>query len=86
MMMIASVSDWLLFDAQGLLGQMTGRQTGIDALRKAAESLIACEGDLLSNTDEIQESVGKSVSQPTDHETDKSYKIIPLICHYESMF
>lgn len=39
---------------------MTGRQTGIDALRKTAESLIACEGDLLSNGDEIQESVGES--------------------------
>lgn len=62
MMMIASASDRLLFDSQGLLGQMTGRQTGIDVLRKAAESLIACEGDLLSNADEIQESVGESVS------------------------
>lgn len=64
---------------------MTGRQTGIDALRKAAESLIACEGDLLSNADEIQEAVGESVKQ-ADHETDKSYEITPVICDYESQF
>lgn len=44
---------------------MTGRQTAVDALCKAAESLIASEGDLLSNADEIQESVGESVCQPS---------------------
>ncbi|XP_075874847.1 dystonin isoform X6 [Nelusetta ayraudi] len=52
-----------LEDTKGLLGQMTGRQTGIDALRKTAESLIACEGDLLSNGDEIQESVDDIVER-----------------------
>lgn len=39
--------------------QMTGRQTAIDTLRKAADSLIKSDGDLLSNPDEIQESVGQ---------------------------
>lgn len=38
---------------------MTGHQTAIDTLRKIAESLITSEGDLLSNTDEIQETVGE---------------------------
>lgn len=39
--------------------QMTGRQTAIDTLRKSADSLIKSDGDLLSNPDEIQESVGR---------------------------
>lgn len=39
---------------------MTGHQTAIDTLSKTAESLIASEGDLLSNSDEIQETVGKT--------------------------
>lgn len=38
---------------------MTGHQTVIDTLRKTAGSLITSEGDLLSNSDEIQETVGK---------------------------
>lgn len=38
---------------------MTGHQTAIDTLRKTSESLITSEGDLLSNTDEIQETVGE---------------------------
>lgn len=38
---------------------MTGRQTAIDTLRKTAESLMTSEGDLLSNSDEIQETVGE---------------------------
>lgn len=38
---------------------MTGHQTAIDTLRKTAESLITSEGDLLSNSDEIQETVGE---------------------------
>lgn len=42
-----------------LQGQMAGRQTAIDALRKTAESLLTSDGDLLSNPDEIQESVGE---------------------------
>lgn len=36
-----------------------GHQTAIDSLRKAAESLVTSEGDLLSNPDEIQETVGE---------------------------
>lgn len=39
---------------------MTGHQTAIDTLRKTAESLITSEGDLLSNPDEIQETVGET--------------------------
>lgn len=50
---------FLLIDPQALQGQMTGHQTAIDTLRKTAESLITSEGDLLSNTDEIQETVGE---------------------------
>lgn len=38
---------------------MTGHQTAVDTLRKTAESLITSEGDLLSNPDEIQETVGE---------------------------
>ncbi|XP_033956246.1 dystonin isoform X1 [Pseudochaenichthys georgianus] len=44
-----------LEDTKALQGQMTGHQTAVDTLRKAAESLITSEGDLLSNSDEIQE-------------------------------
>ncbi|CAJ1067501.1 dystonin isoform X13 [Xyrichtys novacula] len=46
-----------LEDTKALQGQMTGHQTAIDTLRKTAESLVTSEGDLLSNTDEIQETV-----------------------------
>ncbi len=46
-------------DLQALQGQMTGHQTAVDTLRKTAESLITSEGDLLSNPDEIQETVGE---------------------------
>ncbi|XP_074531261.1 dystonin isoform X7 [Halichoeres trimaculatus] len=46
-----------LEDTKALQGQMTGHQTTIDTLRKTAESLITSEGDLLSNSDEIQETV-----------------------------
>lgn len=74
----------MLVDSQGLLGQMAGRQTGIDALRKAAESLIASEGDLLSNTDEIQESVGKLILRQT--RVTKKKKKTPATCHYEGLF
>lgn len=38
---------------------MTGHQIAIDILCKGAESLITSEGDLLSNSDEIQETVGE---------------------------
>lgn len=54
------LSDFLiLIHPQALQGQMTGHQTAIDTLRKTAESLITSEGDLLSNPDEIQETVGE---------------------------
>lgn len=46
-------------DPQALQGQMTGHQTAVDTLRKITESLVTCEGDLLSNPDEIQETVGE---------------------------
>lgn len=49
----------LFINLQVLQGQMMGHQTAIDSLRKTAESLITSEGDLLSNPDEIQETVGE---------------------------
>ncbi|XP_029376147.1 dystonin isoform X3 [Echeneis naucrates] len=52
-----------LEDTKALQGQMTGHQTSIDILRKAAESLITSEGDLLSNPDEIQETVDDIVER-----------------------
>lgn len=42
-----------------------GHQTSIDSLRKTAESLIKSDGDLLSNPDEIQETLGKGKSNCT---------------------
>lgn len=44
---------------------MIGHQTAVDTLRKTAEALITSEGDLLSNPDEIQETVGKGKSNCT---------------------
>ncbi|KAM6922361.1 dystonin isoform 1-T1 [Lycodopsis pacificus] len=52
-----------LEETKALQGQMTGHQTGIDTLRKAAESLITSEGDLLSNSDDIQETVDDIVER-----------------------
>ncbi|XP_060895593.1 dystonin [Labrus mixtus] len=52
-----------LEDTKALQGQMTGHQTAIDTLRKTAESLITSEGDLLSNSDEIQETVDDIVER-----------------------
>ncbi|TKS85463.1 Dystonin 230 kDa bullous pemphigoid antigen 230/240 kDa bullous pemphigoid antigen [Collichthys lucidus] len=46
-----------------LQGQMTGHQIAIDTLRKTAESLITSDGDLLSNSDEIQETVDDIVER-----------------------
>ncbi|KAM7408864.1 hypothetical protein PAMA_002539 [Pampus argenteus] len=46
-----------LEETKALQGEMTGHQTAVDTLRKTAESLVTCEGDLLSNPDEIQETV-----------------------------
>nr|XP_043884695.1 dystonin-like isoform X4 [Solea senegalensis] len=48
-----------LEETKALQGQMTGHQTSVDTLRKIAESLITSEGDLLSNPEEIQETVGE---------------------------
>ncbi|XP_047459839.1 dystonin isoform X6 [Mugil cephalus] len=52
-----------LEETKGLQGQMMGHQTAVDALRKTAESLITSEGDLLSNPDEIQETVDDIVER-----------------------
>lgn len=66
---------------------MTGHQTAVDALRKTAESLITCEGELLSNTDEIQEAVGEgkkinqsSISQPIAPCVTTKY--LKILCRY----
>ncbi|XP_008292239.1 dystonin isoform X3 [Stegastes partitus] len=52
-----------LEETKALQGQMMGHQTAIDTLRKTAESLISSEGDLLSNPDEIQETVDDIVER-----------------------
>lgn len=62
-----SLISLLLIQLQALQGQMTGHQIAIDTLRKTAESLITSDGDLLSNSDEIQETVGKRKNQSTEH-------------------
>lgn len=49
----------LLIDQQALQSKMTGQQTAVETLRKTAESLITSEGDLLTNPEEIQETVGE---------------------------
>ncbi|XP_072533687.1 dystonin isoform X13 [Salminus brasiliensis] len=46
-----------LEETKALQGQTTGRQAAMETLRKTADALIASEGDLLSNQDEIQEAV-----------------------------
>ncbi|XP_028279612.1 dystonin isoform X3 [Parambassis ranga] len=52
-----------LEETKALQCEMVGHQTTIDTLRKTAESLVISEGDLLSNTDEIQESVDDIVER-----------------------
>uniref|UniRef100_A0A3Q3IQ51 Dystonin n=1 Tax=Monopterus albus TaxID=43700 RepID=A0A3Q3IQ51_MONAL len=52
-----------LEETKALQGQMMGYQTAIDTLRKTAECLITSEGDLLSNPDEIQETVDDIVER-----------------------
>ncbi|XP_030603447.1 dystonin isoform X3 [Archocentrus centrarchus] len=52
-----------LEDTKALQGQMMGHQTAIDSLRKAAETLVTSEGDLLSDPDEIQETVDDIVER-----------------------
>ncbi|KAK2824200.1 hypothetical protein Q5P01_021375 [Channa striata] len=52
-----------LEETKTLQGQMTVHQIAIDTLCKTAESLIASEGDLLSNPEEIQETVDDIVER-----------------------
>nr|XP_061794508.1 dystonin-like [Nerophis lumbriciformis] len=52
-----------LEDTKVLQGQMSGHQTAIDTLSKAADSLITSDGNLLSNLDEIQETVDDIVER-----------------------
>ncbi|KAM7385703.1 hypothetical protein PAMP_001765 [Pampus punctatissimus] len=52
-----------LEETKALQGEMTGHQTAVETLRKTAESLITSEGDLLSNLDEVQETVDDIVER-----------------------
>ncbi|XP_039595052.1 dystonin isoform X3 [Polypterus senegalus] len=52
-----------LEDTKVLHGQVSGRQGAIEKLRKAADAVIATEGNLLTNCDEIQRSVGDVVER-----------------------
>ncbi|XP_078788479.1 dystonin isoform X44 [Oryzias latipes] len=52
-----------LEETKALQGQMMGHQTAVETLRKTAESLVTCEGNLLSNQDEIQEIVDDIVER-----------------------
>ncbi|CAG6017434.1 unnamed protein product [Menidia menidia] len=48
---------------EALQGQMVGHQTAVDTLRKTAELLVTSEGNLLSNPDDIQETVDDIVER-----------------------
>ncbi|XP_062375938.1 dystonin [Sardina pilchardus] len=52
-----------LEDTKALQGQTTGRQAAVETLRKTADALITAEGDLLTNQDEIQETVDDIVER-----------------------
>ncbi|KAL6487581.1 hypothetical protein MHYP_G00042070 [Metynnis hypsauchen] len=52
-----------LEDTKALQGQTTGHQAAVEMLRKIADALIAVEGDLLTNQDEIQEAVDDIVER-----------------------
>ncbi|XP_038152184.1 dystonin isoform X1 [Cyprinodon tularosa] len=52
-----------LEDTKALQSQMMEHQTAVDTLRKTAESLVTSEGNLLSNQDEIQETVDDIVER-----------------------
>ncbi|KAL1263492.1 hypothetical protein QQF64_006231, partial [Cirrhinus molitorella] len=52
-----------LEETKNLQGQTTSRQAAIDTLRKTADALISAEGDLLSNPEEIQETVDDIVER-----------------------
>lgn len=50
---------FFLSPPQSLQSQMMGRQTAVETLRKTCDSLMSCEGELLSHPEEIQETVGE---------------------------
>ncbi|KAM9727047.1 dystonin isoform 5-T5 [Menidia menidia] len=52
-----------LEETKALQGQMVGHQTAVDTLRKTAELLVTSEGNLLSNPDDIQETVDDIVER-----------------------
>ncbi|XP_028843818.1 dystonin isoform X8 [Denticeps clupeoides] len=52
-----------LEDTKALQGQTTGRQAAVETLRKSADALIAAEGNLLTNQDEIQETADDIVER-----------------------
>uniref|UniRef100_A0A3Q2DDV9 Dystonin n=1 Tax=Cyprinodon variegatus TaxID=28743 RepID=A0A3Q2DDV9_CYPVA len=52
-----------LEDTKALQSQMMEHQTAVDTLRKTAESLVTSEGNLLSNQDEIQETIDDIVER-----------------------
>ncbi|KAF4105424.1 hypothetical protein G5714_013086 [Onychostoma macrolepis] len=52
-----------LEETKNLQGQTTSRQAAVDTLRKTADALISAEGDLLSNPEEIQETVDDIVER-----------------------
>ncbi|MEQ2305695.1 hypothetical protein AMECASPLE_000665 [Ameca splendens] len=52
-----------LEETKALQDQMMGHQTAVDMLRKTAELLVTSEGNLLSNPDEIQETVDDIVER-----------------------
>ncbi|KAM9559764.1 dystonin-like isoform 23-T23 [Salvelinus alpinus] len=52
-----------LEDTKALQNQTTGRQTAVETLRKTSDSLVTVEGDLLTNQDEIQETVDDIVER-----------------------
>uniref|UniRef100_A0A8C7UBW6 Dystonin n=1 Tax=Oncorhynchus mykiss TaxID=8022 RepID=A0A8C7UBW6_ONCMY len=52
-----------LEDTKALQNQTTGRQTAVETLRKTSDSLVTAEGDLLTNQDEIQETVDDIVER-----------------------
>ncbi|XP_073690782.1 dystonin [Garra rufa] len=52
-----------LEETKNLQGQTTSRQAAVETLRKTADALINAEGDLLSNPEEIQETVDDIVER-----------------------
>ncbi|XP_055786174.1 dystonin-like isoform X13 [Salvelinus fontinalis] len=52
-----------LEDTKVLQNQTTGRQTAVETLHKTSDSLVTAEGDLLTNQDEIQETVDDIVER-----------------------